>query len=126
MQGGVRSGAGNTTTLTDEDARAILREVPGVRYVAPSVNTRAQVVAGNQNWSTSIQGTDVDFTAIRSWPTTSGSFFDSADVSRAARVAVIGTVVRDRLFGAGADPIGETIRIREQPFKIIGVLAGKR
>ncbi len=125
VQGGARSGTGNTTTLTDADAQAILREVPGVRYVAPQVNTRAQVVAGNQNWSTSIQGTDVDFPAMRSWPVTSGSFFGAADVSRAAKVAVIGTVVRDNLFGAGADPVGETIRIRNEPFRVVGLLASK-
>jgi putative ABC transport system permease protein len=124
-QGGARSGIGNTTTLTDADAQAILRFVAGVRYVTPQVNTRAQVVAGNQNWSTSIQGTDVDFPAMRSWPITSGSFFGAADVSRAAKVAVIGTVVRDNLFGPGADPVGETIRIRNEPFRVVGLLASK-
>jgi putative ABC transport system permease protein len=124
-QGGARSGAGNTTTLTEADAQAIQREVSGVRYITPQVNTRAQVVAGNQNWSTSIQGTDVDFPAMRSWLITSGSFFDAADVSRAAKVAVIGTVVRDNLFGAGADPVGETIRIRNEPFRVVGLLASK-
>jgi putative ABC transport system permease protein len=124
-QGGARSGTGNTTTLTEADAQAIRRDVAGVRYVTPQVNTRAQVVAGNQNWSTSIQGTDVDFPAMRSWPITSGSFFGAADVSRAAKVAVIGTVVRDNLFGAGADPVGETIRIRNEPFRVVGLLASK-
>jgi putative ABC transport system permease protein len=89
------------------------------------VNTRAQVVAGNQNWSTSIQGTDVDFPVMRSWPVTSGSFFDAADVSRAAKVAVIATVVRDNLFGAGVDPVGETIRIRNEPFRVAGLLGSK-
>ena len=124
-QGGARSGTGNTTTLTEADAQAIRRDVAGVRYVTPQVNTRAQVVAGNQNWSTSIQGTDVDFPAMRSWPITSGSFFGAADVSRAAKVAVIGTVVRDNLFGAGADPVGETIRIRNEPFRVVGLFASK-
>jgi len=125
VQGGARSGAGNTTTLTEADAQSILRDVPGVRYIAPQVNTRAQVVAGNQNWSTSIQGTDVDFPAMRSWLVTSGTFFDTPDVARAAKVAVLGTVVRNNLFGPGADPVGETIRIKNEPFRVVGLLASK-
>jgi putative ABC transport system permease protein len=124
-QGGVRLGTGNQPTLTADDARAILREVSGVRWVAPGVNTRGQVVAGNQNWNTSIQGTDVDFPLMRSWPVTSGSFFSESEVTGAAKVAVLGTTVRDQLFGAGADPVGDTIRIQNQPFRVIGVLASK-
>jgi putative ABC transport system permease protein len=124
-QGGVRSGTGNVTSLTADDAHAIVRQVAGVHWVAPGVNTRGQVVAGNQNWATSIQGTDVDFTSMRSWPVLSGSFFSAEEVKQAAKVAVLGTTVRDQLFGAGADPVGETIRIQNQPFRVIGVLASK-
>jgi putative ABC transport system permease protein len=124
-QGGVRSGTGNVTSLTADDAKAILRDVPGIRWVAPGVNTRGQVVAANQNWATSIQGTDVDFTSMRAWPLLTGSFFTSEEVRQAAKVAVLGTTVRDQLFGAGADPVGEIIRIQNQPFRVIGVLAGK-
>src|SRR5438093_13211024 len=66
--GGVRGGQGAANTLTPEDAQAIRNEVQGVQYLAPGVNTRAQVIAGNQNWSTRIQGTDVELPLIRSWP----------------------------------------------------------
>src|SRR5918993_5175948 len=78
QQGGVRMGQGNASTLTPEDALAI-RDVPGVQYVAPGVNTRGQVVAGNMNWGTQIQGTDVDLPLIRSWPTRHGAFFSPVD-----------------------------------------------
>ena len=120
-QGGVRQGQGNSTTLVADDAEAI-RQLPGVQYVAAGVNSRAQVIAGNQNWSTQIQGTEVDFPLIRSWPTKYGSFFTQQDVNSAAKVAVLGTVVANTLFGEDVDPTGQIIRIRNQPFKIIGVM----
>ena len=123
-QGGVRQGQGMATTLTAEDAQA-LRDVPGVQYVAAGVNSRGQVIAGNQNWSTRIEGTDVDFPLIRSWPTKSGAFFTPQDVNTAAKVAVLGTVVSDTLFGPDVDPTGQIIRIRNQPFKVVGVMASK-
>jgi putative ABC transport system permease protein len=122
--GGVRQGQGASTTLTPADADAI-RQLPGVQYVAAGANTRVQVVAGNQNWNTQLQGTDVDMPLIRSWPIQFGSFFTTQDVSSAAKVAVLGTIVRDSLFGEGTDPTGQIIRIRNQPFKVVGVLAEK-
>jgi len=122
--GGVRQGQGNSTTLTAEDA-ASLRELPGVQYVAAGVNSRSQVIAGNQNWSTSINGTDIDFPLIRSWPTKYGAFFTQQDVNSAAKVAVLGTVVSNTLFGDDVDPVGQIIRIRNQPFKVIGVMSSK-
>jgi putative ABC transport system permease protein len=123
-QGGVRQGQGMSSTLTAEDATA-LRQVPGIQYVSAGVNSRGQVIAGNQNWSTQVQGTDVDFQQIRSWPTKYGAFFTPQDVSSAAKVAVLGTVVSDTLFGPDVDPTGEIIRIRNQPFKVIGVMISK-
>jgi putative ABC transport system permease protein len=123
-QGGVRMGQGMSNTLMPEDAEA-LRDVPGVQYVAAGANTRGQVIAGNQNWSTTAEGTDVDMPLIRSWPTKYGSFFSPQDVSSAAKVAVLGSVVADTLFGPDVDPTGEIIRIRSQPFKVIGVMASK-
>ena len=122
--GGVRQGQGMSNTLTAADAAA-LRQLPGVQYVAAGVNSRSQVIAGNQNWSTRIEGTDVDFPLIRSWPTLSGSFFTAQDVNTAAKVAVLGTVVSETLFGPDVDPTGEIIRIRNQPFKVLGVMASK-
>jgi putative ABC transport system permease protein len=123
-QGGVRQGQGMSSSLTPEDAAA-LRQVPGIQYVAAGVNSRGQIIAGNQNWSTQVQGTDVDFQQIRSWPTKYGNFFTPQDVNSAAKVAVLGTVVSDTLFGPDVDPTGEIIRIRNQPFKVIGVMTSK-
>jgi len=124
QQGGVRMGQGNASSLTPEDALAI-RDVPGVQYIAPGVNTRGQVVAGNMNWGTQIQGTDVDLPLIRSWPTTVGAFFSPVDVVTASKVAVLGSVVHEQLFGADVNPVGEIIRINNQPFTVVGVMASK-
>jgi putative ABC transport system permease protein len=122
--GGVRQGQGASTTLTTADAAAV-RDVPGVQYVAATASTRAQVIAGNQNWQTRIEGTDVDMPLIRSWPMKYGAFFTPQDVASAAKVAVLGTVTADALFGDGVDPTGQIIRVRNQPFKVIGVLSSK-
>jgi putative ABC transport system permease protein len=123
-QGGVRLGQGNASTLTADDANA-MRQVPGVQYKAAGVNTRAQVVAGNLNWGTQIQGTDIEFPLIRSWPTLQGAFFTPNDVTTASKVAVLGTIVRDQLFGPDADPVGQVIRINNQPFTVSGVMTSK-
>src|ERR671914_525725 len=104
-QGGVRQGQGMATTLVPEDALA-LRDLPGVQYVAAGANSRSQVIAGNQNWSTRIEGTEVVFPLIRSWPMMYGSFFTQQDVNTAAKVAVLGTIVSDTLFGPDVDPTG--------------------
>jgi putative ABC transport system permease protein len=124
-QGGVRGGAGTSSALTPEDAEAIRREVPGIQYLAAGIGMQAQVVAGNQNWYTRIQGTDVDLPMIRAWQTNIGGFFSPQDVSGAAKVAVLGKSVSDTLFGPDADPVGQVIRIRNQPFKVVGVMAPK-
>jgi putative ABC transport system permease protein len=124
-QGGVRGGSGTSSTLTPEDADAIRKEVAGVQYLAAGISMQAQVVAGNQNWFTRIQGTDVDLPLIRAWPTQVGSFFSSQDVSGAAKVAVLGKTVNETLFGVDADPVGQVIRIKNQPFKVVGVMAAK-
>jgi putative ABC transport system permease protein len=123
-QGGVRQGQGMSTTLTPDDAQA-LRDVPGVQYVAAGVNSRSQIIAGNQNWSTRIEGTDVEFPLIRNWSMKYGSFFTADDVRSAQKVCVLGQTVSDTLFGPDVDPTGQVIRIRNQPFRIIGVLAPK-
>lgn len=123
-QGGVRMGQGQSTRLRPEDAEA-LRVVPGVQYVAATAETRGQVIAGNQNWSTRVEGTDVEMPLIRSWPTRYGSFFGASDVRAAAKVAVLGSVVSDTLFGPDVDPTGELIRIRNQPFRVVGVMVSK-
>src|SRR5688572_15293549 len=113
--GPVRQGSGNTTTLTPDDARAIAREVHGVAYVSPGVNTRQQVVAETANWNTQIQGAGADLPIIRAWSIETGAFFTEQDVARAEKVAVLGAVARDELFGMGTDPTGPTVRIGSQP-----------
>ena len=123
-QGGVRQGQGMSNTLMPEDAEAI-KQIPGVQYVAAETRTRGQVIAGNQNWSTGIQGTEVDLPSIRSWPLKYGSFFTQQDVNSASKVAVLGSVVADTLYGPDVDPTGEMIRIRNQPFKVLGVMISK-
>ena len=110
--------------MTPDDAAAIAR-LPGVQYPAAGSNTRGQVVAGNQNWNTQVQGTDVDLPLIRSWPVHEGGFFTPQDVTTAAKVAVLGSVVRDQLVRPDADPIGQIIRIPHQPFTVVGVMASK-
>jgi putative ABC transport system permease protein len=123
--GGARGGAGTATSLTVADAEAIRRDVPGVQYLAAGVVNRTQVVAANQNWYTRVQGTDVDLALIRAWPTRIGTFFSPQDVTGAAKVAVLGSTVNEMLFGRDSDSVGEIIRIRNQPFKVIGVMASK-
>jgi len=124
--GGVRSGTGDTgtNTLTVEDLDAIKREVPSVAMVTPSVNTRGQLVAGNANWNTQIQGVSEQFPDIRKWAVGSGQFFSDSDVRTAARVLVIGQTIADNLF-AGGDPVGQTIRVQNLPFQVVGVMARK-
>jgi putative ABC transport system permease protein len=124
-QGGVRQGQGNASTLVPDDAAAIAR-VQGVQYVAAQSNTRGQLVAGNQNWNSQVQGTDVDLPLIRSWPITLGAFFTAQDVATAQKVAVLGSVVREQLFPmADVSPVGQVIRISHQPFTVVGVMASK-
>ena len=123
--GPVRQGTGNTTTLMPADADAIAQQIAGVRYLSPGANTRQQVVAESANWNTQIQGAGADLPAIRTWSLEHGAFFMPQDVQLAAKVAVLGSVVRDQLFGADSDPTGESIRIKNQPFRVIGVLTKK-
>src|SRR5205814_3368106 len=123
-QGGVRQGQGNAASLVPDDAEAIA-QLDGVQYVAAASNTRGQIVAGNQNWNTQVQGTDVDFPLIRSWLVNEGAFFTPQDVATASKVAVLGSVVRDQLFQPDSDPVGQIIRIAHQPFTVVGVMSSK-
>jgi putative ABC transport system permease protein len=123
-QGGVRQGSGMNTSLTPADAEAI-RELPSVEYLAPQVSTRVQVIAGNQNWSTQLEGTDVDLPLIRSWPVKYGSWFSTQDVTSAAKNIVLGNTVAETLFGPDVDPTGEIVRVRNQPFRVVGVMTPK-
>jgi putative ABC transport system permease protein len=110
--------------MMPEDALA-LRDLPSVQYVAESVNTRSQLIYGNVNWNTQIEGTNVDLPLIRSWPIKFGSFFTEDDVRSAAKVIVLGSNVSDTLFGEGIDPTDVQIRVRNHVFRVLGVMASK-
>jgi len=122
--GGVHAGAGTVTRLTEDDAKAIIQSCPTVSKISPVVRTNAQVVAGNLNWGTQIQGYSPDFVDIRSWSVSSGTFFTEQDVRGATKVCVVGQTVVDNLF-PDQDPVGQIIRIKKLPFRVIGVMAKK-
>jgi putative ABC transport system permease protein len=124
QQGGLRVGAGSMTTLTEEDAAAIQKECPAVAYVSPGTRSGGQVVAGNLNWGTSIEGTGADYLEIRKWTIEYGEYFSEQDVKGAAKVCVLGRTVADNLFPESS-PIGQTVRLRNMPAKVIGVLSKK-
>ena len=122
--GGVRGGAGTSTTLTPDDLDAIVREAPAVSAISPSVSVPVTLVFGNGNWSTRAEGVAPSTLAIRNRSVASGEFFTEADVRTAARVAVLGETVSRELF-AGGDPVGQTVRVRNLPFRVVGVLCPK-
>jgi len=123
--GGVRSGAGAVNTLTVSDAKAIARELADVGEVAWVKRDIAQVAYGNRNWSTGIQGSPPTFLVVRDWRLSSGRSFTQSEEDSAAKVALVGQTVVDQLFAPGEDPMGATIRVKNVPFRIIGVLARK-
>ena len=122
--GGIRLGSGSVLTLTEDDATAIAREVPAVEAAAPTMRGTAQVVFGNQNWSTVIQGATPEYLVVREWPVASGRGITSQDVDGAAKVVLLGQTVAENIFG-DSDPVGEIIRIKKVPFTVVGVLAAK-
>ena len=124
-RGGVSSGMGTSPRLKAKDVAALREQVPGAQYLTASVGTRDQVIAAGQNWQTRIEGCDIELPLIRYWDVDLGTFFTTTDVNSAAKVAVLGSVVRDNLFGEGSDPVGQTIRIRNQSFKVGGVMTTK-
>ena len=121
---GIRMGTGNAQTLTEDDARAIVRECDAVGLATPAVRGGAQVVYGNSNWGTQILGTTPDYLAIREIDMQEGQPFTSPDVESSASVALLGKTVVDNLF-YGEDPVGRVIRIKTVAFTVIGVLAAK-
>jgi putative ABC transport system permease protein len=121
---GVRMGSGGNVTLTEDDAKAMARDCPAIEAAAPTARGGAQVIFGNNNWSTSIQGVTPDYLSIRDIQVQEGNSFTPQDVDAAAKVALLGKTVVDNLF-AGADPVGQTIRIKKVPFTVVGVLVPK-
>ena len=122
--GGMRTGWGGASTLTVDDADAIKREVANVLGVTAEMRDRAQVLANGLNWNTQIMGESPDYPSIRSWTIAEGAMFTDQDVRSVAKVAVIGKTVADQLF-PDEDALGNTIRIRNIPFKVVGMLAAK-
>jgi putative ABC transport system permease protein len=122
--GGVRLGSGSQLTITEDDARAIQREVPSVVVAAPAMRGGAQIVFGNSNWSTALQGVTPEYFVAREWDVVAGRLLTAEDQDAAAKVAVLGQTVAANLFGA-ADPLGQIIRVKKVPFTVVGVLARK-
>jgi putative ABC transport system permease protein len=123
-RGMARGGSGSVTTLTLDDAEAIVREVPTIARWTPNVRGRAQVIAGNSNWNTSIEGGNEDFLAVRGWPVGQGANLTPRDVLVAEKVCLLGATVADTLF-PDQDPVGQIVRVRNMPFRVLGVLARK-
>ncbi len=123
--GGVRSEAGTASRLTEDDAFAIKAQCPSVLYVTPMARTSDQVKAGGQNWRTAIYGAFPNYLQIRDWQMASGVMFTDADERGAAKVCVLGQTVVTNIFGQGANPVGQIIRIGNLPFKVVGTLISK-
>ena len=122
--GGMRMGAGTEPTLTSMDAEAMTSEAPAVDAAAPVLSGTAQVVYGRQNWSTVVTGTTPAMLYVRDWSISEGRPFTDADLKNATKVCLLGQTVVDNLFG-DEDPVGKTIKIRNLPFTVTGVLAAK-
>ena len=124
MMGGARTQSGQFNRLTVDDAKAIA-ELPSVEAISPSVTTRAQLIYGNKNWNTMVQGVGEDYPLVRKWDIESGSFFDESMVRGGAKVCVIGADIQKNLFEEGEDPVGKTIRVSRVPFLVLGIFKSK-
>ena len=122
--GGINRGAGSINRFTMDDVQKIKDGASLIQYVSPVVRTNAQIIGGAGNWSTQILGVATNYTAIRDWPLSEGSFFTDRDVLSRAKVCVLGQTVVTNLF-PNQDPVGQQIRIRDVPFRVIGVLTAK-
>jgi putative ABC transport system permease protein len=122
--GGRQGGAGSAPPLTEKDLRAVREEVPGVAAAAGNMNGSANVVVGNANWVTQINGSSAEIADVRGWPVSSGRFFDATEAASRRKVAVVGATVARELFGE-SDPVGSVIRMNNVPFEVIGVLSPK-
>jgi putative ABC transport system permease protein len=123
--GGVRGGLGSISTLTVDDAEDIEKKVAGVTTVMYATRSVLQVIRENKNWSTAVLGTTPEFPDIRNWPVAQGNFFTQSDMDSATKVAVLGKTAAQNLFETGEEVIGEEIRIRNVPLRVIGILASK-
>ena len=121
---GVRLGSGASQNLTEDDAIAIAKEVQEVQFAAPSSRGGAQIIAGNTNWATQVQGVTPDYFDVREWPLAAGRMFEQAELAGSAKVVILGQTVAAQLFG-GTDPLDQTVRIKNVPFTVIGIAARK-
>jgi putative ABC transport system permease protein len=124
-QGGVRMEAGSFSRLTADDALAVKKLCPAVRYVSPTVRTSSQIKAGNLNWRTAVYGAWPEYFDIRDWTLQEGTVFTDSDVRSATKVCIIGQTVARNLFDVSGNAVGQVIRIKNLPFKIVGVLSEK-
>ena len=122
-QSGARIFTGQST-ITDDDVAAVRAECPSVAYVTPVSRSAGQIVSGGLNWGTQVQGVGVEWPFVKSWNVEKGAFFGESDVRAAAKVCLIGTTVANALF-EGQDPVGQTVRIKNFPFRVVGVLEAK-
>jgi putative ABC transport system permease protein len=123
-RGGVRTGSGGTKSLTLADMHAIKDQVPLITYISPIVDVRTQLIYGNQNWNSQARGVSPDYIHVKAWRIAKGGMFDQTDVERAAPVCVLGQTVVDQLFG-DEEPLGQTVRVKGEPCRIVGVLSTK-
>jgi putative ABC transport system permease protein len=124
LSGGARMGSGSQLTITEDDAWAIQRDIPAVVAAAPTSRGSAQVVCGNLNWATGIQGVTLEYFTTREWDVVDGRLFSLEEIEGASKVALLGQTVASSLFGEG-DPLGQVIRIKNVPFTVIGLLERK-
>ena len=124
-QSGVQGGFGSQPTLTWDDFAAIHDDLPSVKRAAPMLRSTLSVISEDQNWTTSVTGTSPEYFDVRTWPVDIGASFTQQDVEGGTKVVVLGATVVEKLFGANADPIGQTLRIGSIPFQIVGVAAKK-
>ncbi len=120
--GGVRTGSRGTKTLLASDMEAIVQQVPLIKRCSPQVDSRTQIISGNQNWNTTYRGVSPEYFLIKRWPLSEGQPFDESMVEQGATVVVLGETVRGYLFPNNENPIGRTVRIRDVPFTVVGVL----
>jgi len=123
--GGARGGFGSMPTLTWDDLKAIRAEASAVRYAAPQLRSNASVISEDQNWGSSINGISPEFFFIKDWPVVMGTGITQSDIEGGTKVVVLGQTVVEKLYGASADPVGQTVRIKNFPFQVVGVAARK-
>src|SRR6187455_1493684 len=123
--GGVRGGFGSQPTLTWDDLKAIQGELPAVKAAAAFLRSTSSVVSEDQNWTTQVGGTSPEYLEIRSWPVAQGRAITQSDVESATKVVLLGRTVADKLYGPSGDPIGQSVRINNVPFEVVGILAAK-